>query len=378
MGFSGGRKRVLIVLPELNRGGAEMLVLYMMGKGFSYEFEVSICVLCHSADAFMEQMFKDLGVNVYFIGRKRTNVLPIMFGLYKLMRRLRPHILHTHLYSIVHCIVPAALACIPVRLHTVHNVAWHDGGLPVRMAVRIASRVLGFILVGISDRIASTIREFYGVDHVPVIPNGIPMDLGHERSPEIDRAGLNLKDEDIVCINVANFFARKNHEMLLEAFRRAISVKQGLVLLLIGQGPLRGEIERMAVDFGIHDKVRFLGLRDDIWELLVLSDLFVLSSHTEGLPLSAMEAMAAGLPVLATDVGGLCDLVEDGVTGRLVEPGDVKAFADSIVSFSVDRVNAIAMGQKGRERIKKSFSIESTVHAHERLYLQLLGNSAGS
>jgi glycosyltransferase involved in cell wall biosynthesis len=101
--------------------------------------------------------------------------------------------------------------------------------------------------------------------------------------------------------------------------------------------------------------------------------MFVMSSHTEGLPIAVIEAMSAGLAVLATDVGGLSELVKDGVSGRLVGPGDTHAFADSIVSFANDRDGTRLMGQSGKRRAEEFFSIESTVRGHESLYLELLG-----
>lgn len=373
MRLDSEKKRVLMVLPNLDRGGAEMLVTYMLTEGFSDAFHVSLCTLCPSLNYSSERKLRELGVDIYPIGLRRTNLLRIMLRFYRILRELKPHVVHTHLYPIVHCLLPIVLAGIPARVHTVHSMALHEGGLVLRMAVRIASRYFGFVLPGISPSIAETIRAYHSVTDVPIIKNGIPVDRTTESKTMYDRKDIGLTAGDFICIQVASFKHVKNHAMIIESFREALKKKSELVLLLAGEGPLRGSIERMAMEYGISERVRFLGLRDDIMGLHSISDLFLLSSHWEGLPISIMEAMSAGLPVVATDVGGVQDLVEDGRTGIVVKPQDVSAFSNAIVELAEDRDRAHGMGEEGRERIRMDFSIESTVRGHELLYLKLLG-----
>lgn len=377
MRTKGGRKKVLMVLPKLDRGGAEMLLQYMLADGFSDEFDVSICTLCPSCDPASAQKFRELGVSVHYLDMKRTNFLRIMYMLYHLMLEIRPDILHTHLYPIMHSVLPAALAGIPVRIHTVHNVACRDGGFLSRMAVRIASGYFGFTLIGISETIASTIKQYHGVDNVPIIHNGIPVSDTRMLSRSCNRDAFGIHKDDFLCISVASFSARKNHMMLIDAFRRALSVRPELFLFLVGQGPLSRRIENLTKEFGISDRVRFLGLRDDVTELLCMSDLFLLSSHWEGLPISALEAMSAGLPVVTTDVGGLRDLVENGISGRLIDPQNVQSFADAIEEMAKDRERSRSMGEEGRKRVQRDFSISSAVREHEKLYRELLGDVTG-
>jgi glycosyltransferase involved in cell wall biosynthesis len=243
------------------------------------------------------------------------------------------------------------------------------------MAARVAARYFGFTVLGISDAIAQTIRQYHGLEHVPVVNNGIPMSESSDRISSDARKALGLEPDDIVCINVASFSERKNHVMLIDAFNEALAINPGLVLLLVGQGALMRKIRNMVEGYGISGRVRFLGLRDDVMVLNALADLFVLSSHCEGLPISALEAISAGLPVVATNVGGLRDIVREGINGRLIAPGDVSSFADAIVSMAANRELARAMGHAGREFIRSSFSISETVKGHERLYSSLLNAS---
>jgi len=364
--------RVLMVLPKLYHGGAEKLVTYMLTEGFSDDFDVSLCTLVRSCDLNSERILRQHGIKLYSIGLRRSSHVRIIFRLFRIMRELKPHVVHTHLYSLIHCFFPVVLSRIPVRVHTIHNVAWHEGSWPLRMTTRFASRHFGFVLPGISASIAETIREYHGIDSVPVINNGIPVAEKEPIDVSVEREKTGLSINDFVCINVASFYAKKNQKDLISAFADSLRVQPNMVLLLVGDGPLRVGLEKLAIDYGIMNKVRFLGLRDDVMRLLAIADLFILPSHWEGLPISILEAMYSCLPVIATDVGGNSDIVQDGRTGLLVKPGDVNGLADAIIKMASDRELSRTMGAQGEKLVLKDFSISSTIRAHECLYKKLL------
>ena len=374
-GLNGDRIRVLMVLPMLAHGGAEFLVRNMLENGFSSDFDVSLCLLSPSQDKNSEQRIRDMGVKVHNIGLERRHHLVIILELYRIFRKIRPHVIHTHLYSLVHCLIPSVLTGIPARVHTIHSIAWHDGSFTVRMAARIASRLLGFTLPGISTSIAGTIKKYYHVANVPVINNGIPAENIREGGAKLDRGEFGFSERDYLCVHVGSFLVCKNHAMLINSFNEVLKVRPETALLLVGDGPLRAEMEGMARELGISGRVRFAGIRDDVMGLLRISDLFVLSSHFEGLPISVLEAMSSGLPVVATDVGGVRDLVLDGKTGYLVLPGDMNGFAHAILKMASSRERARELGAAGRERVRNEFSISSTVLGYERLYKQILESS---
>ena len=143
-------------------------------------------------------------------------------------------------------------------------------------------------------------------------------------------------------------------------------------LWLVGDGPLRPAVEKAIVKMGLERKVLFLGIRDDVPQLLAASDVFVLSSDYEGVPLTVLEAMAAGKPVVATAVGGVPELIEDGETGILVPPRNPEALAQGILRLAKDASLRQRMGKAARERAQERFDISRTAREYEALYLRLL------
>jgi glycosyltransferase involved in cell wall biosynthesis len=159
----------------------------------------------------------------------------------------------------------------------------------------------------------------------------------------------------VVC--VAGFRAEKDHGSLLRAFATVVAEHPAARLRLVGDGPERPAAEALTRELGIEPSVEFLGDRDDVAELLAGSDVLVLASYAiENLPFAVLEAMAVGLPVVATDVGALAELVDDGVTGWLVPPRDTAALATALGRLVADPERARAMGRAGRDRLDAEFS----------------------
>jgi glycosyltransferase involved in cell wall biosynthesis len=170
---------------------------------------------------------------------------------------------------------------------------------------------------------------------------------------------------------VAVLRAQKGLDVLVRAVAEAARELPALRVAIAGEGPERERLEALAAELGVADRVQLLGHRSDVPDLLASFDVAVSSSWFEGSPLAAMEYMDAGLPVVATRVGGMPDLIEDGVHGRLVEPGDPVALAAAIVEVVGDRERAAAMGARARERRRAEFDLNGTVRRLEDLYERL-------
>ena len=164
----------------------------------------------------------------------------------------------------------------------------------------------------------------------------------------------------------------KNHLLLVEAFAKAVAEEPRLRLILAGDGSLRKKAERRVRQLGLKDKVDFLGWRSDIPILLKDCDIFVLSSDWEGFGNVLVEAMSAGKPIVATRVGGVPEVVEDGVTGFLVPPRDADVFASAILKLVREKRLREEMGRKGREKAVKEFDISIVTREYERLYKEAL------
>ncbi|MGE5192782.1 MAG: GT4 family glycosyltransferase PelF, partial [Deltaproteobacteria bacterium] len=170
----------------------------------------------------------------------------------------------------------------------------------------------------------------------------------------------------------------KDQRTLLRAMRLVVDEVSDFVLDIVGDGPDRPALESLCDELRLRGNVRFLGFRDDVHALLPQSDLFVLSSVTEGLPMTLLEAMAAGLPTVSTDVGGISELVAEGETGRLVPPQSPEALAAAILELVRDPERAARMGTAGRRRVAGEFDLRRVVARYEDLYQKLLGRQAGA
>jgi len=208
----------------------------------------------------------------------------------------------------------------------------------------------------------------------PLIMNGINVaryaaaTIGRE--PWRRREGFYADDLLFVC--VARFYPQKNHRDLLQAFAAGSALRPNCRLLLAGDGYLREELEQLARDLGISARVHFLGRRKDVPELLGACDVFVLASLWEGNPLSVMEAMAAGLPVVVTAAGGVPELASSGTHGFVVPPGDVPALSEAMMRMANHPAARQEMGAAAAARARTKFDDRRMVEAYESLYDRLL------
>jgi glycosyltransferase involved in cell wall biosynthesis len=202
-----------------------------------------------------------------------------------------------------------------------------------------------------------------------VVRYGLAADA--ELRPRDVRAELGiLSGPLLVC--VARLTKQKGHRWLLRAFREVVDEFPPATLLLLGDGPLRAQLEQLAGKLALGERVRFAGWRTDVRGLLPGADLFVLASEWEGFGLVLLEAMAAGLPIVATRVGAIPEVVLHGETGWLVEPQDADALADAVSSALRSPEKMVAFGGKGHARLRSEFSVQRMVSATERLYVRLL------
>ncbi len=373
--INDNKTRVLILVPSLTHGGAETLVRNIALNGFRKEFTLAVCCLSGPHGNLIESNLLKNNVNLFFLGMRHLFDIRIPFALYKLFREFKPHVVHSHLNSLIYCLLPSVLAGVPVKIHTVHNTPSMEGKFPLRLASRIAFKLFDFVPVGISDIIGRNIETYYGLKNVPVINNGIPTgEYALSDKASISARSLLEADKDnVIFVHIGRFVSQKNHRLLIRAFSEALQSNPNLTLLLIGSGRFLGEIKTLVKELGIDVQTKFLGLRDDIPNILSASDVFVLSSDWEGLPITVIEAMAAGLPVVSTSVGGVPDLVKDGETGYLVKKGDLDGLAKAILKIASNMGSSRHMGDNAARFVRDKFDISRTVALHEDLYMKHLG-----
>jgi glycosyltransferase involved in cell wall biosynthesis len=367
------RLRILHILPRLTVSGAEKMAACLM-ISLSRSHDVGAISLYPSANSTIESDLSEAGIPVWHLG-KRAGFDPAMFlAIDKVLRTFRPDVVHTHLSVLRYAMPGLVLRRVPLIVHTVHNMAEHEVDRFGRLVHRFAFR-WNVLPVGISRVIGRSIEEVYGTQCRAMIPNGIPV-KEYGCSPvarEAWRAKQAFNDDSILFMFVGRLDPQKNPLMLINAFRHISDTRSHLVL--IGDGLLLPDCRQLARANGLSHRVHFLGERYDIAEALSAADVFVLASDWEGNPLSVMEAMASGLPVIATAVGGVPELIED--IGVLVNPGDCVQFSNEMQRLLQDPSARAAMGCAARARAFACFRAEQMIDAYETLYKTELGSYAG-
>ena len=230
----------------------------------------------------------------------------------------------------------------------------------------------GVIPVAVGSEVARSFRKLYGFEPAAVIPNGI--EVGSYFQPQVRqawRAAHGFQQDDLLVVSLARLDEQKNPLGLVEAFARAWGGDSRWHLLMAGGGSLRQAVLERAVERGVSGRVHLLGVRRDVPELLSACDLFALASNWEGHPLAVMEAMAAGLPLVATAVGGVPEVVEDGITGLLVPAGDGVSLATALKEGVRRRSE---LGQAGRRRAAR-FAVDEMVASYARLLERVAGGA---
>ena len=309
------------------------------------------------------------------IGLKRTSARQVWawWPLYRLLRRERVDVLHSHKFgSNFWATIVGRLARVPVIV--AHEHTWSYEGQPLRrLADRwvIARGASAFVAVSREDQ-----RRMVEVEHIRpedtlFIPNGIPTPPAASGADV--RAELGISADAPVIGTVSVLRPQKALDVLLRATKILVEEFPALRVLIAGEGDRRFALEDLATELGLEDTVMFLGVRTDVPDVLAALDVAVSTSDFEGSPLSVMEYMEAALPVVATRVGGVPDLIDDGEQGRLVGPRDPEAFARAVAELLHDRERARQMGEAGRRRRRSEFDIEVMVRRLEDLYTDLRG-----
>jgi len=359
--------KVLHIIPNFGIGGAERLVVNFLEAFDRKRFEMAVVSLYPETGTILEREIREKWLKVYYLNKHLGLDLRMIPQLWHLFRTFRPDVVHTHLYVLRYTLLPAFLCRIPVCVHTIHNMAQKEVDQVGKFVHQIAFRLAGVLPISVSREIATTIHSLYGQPiKTPVIYNGIPTS---QFSALPNQQG---EREDVTFLHIGRFSPQKNHKLLIEAFALALEECPKMRLWLVGDGELWSVVKKLVAEKGLQPQVSFLGIRTDVPELLNWCDIFVLSSDWEGLPLTVLEAMAAGRAVISTSVGGVPELVEDGVNGILVPLGDAKALAQAFLRLANKPELCRCMGREGQKRAYECFDIIRCTREYEALYLNLL------
>lgn len=354
--------RVMIVIHGLETGGAEMMVLHLARELSRAGHPVRVVSL-HGDETDVAGLMRRAGVDVVALNKAGGPDPRTVLRLRAQMRDFSPAVVHTHLPVLEYVLPAARLYGRRVRIiHTVHNLAREETRHRVLRAVNRRAFSHGVVPVALNEEVRSSICREYALpaSAVPVVGNGI--DLDAFRGPQ--RRGPRGAGVRLLC--VARLAPAKNHALLLRTVARLRESGRDVSLTLVGDGPLRGALEERARELEISQRVRFAGRRTDTPAFYRDCDLFVLLSDYEGMPMSIIEAMASGLPVVATRAGGVAELVDDGVNGALVE-ADAAAAAEAIAAICDDPA-LYARLSDGAVRTSSHYSAEAMMEKYVDLY----------
>ncbi len=369
-----GATKVLMVVGTLNLGGLEILVADLakiLKRRFSFH------ILCITARGKLSSQLEEAGIPVTLIEYKRPNIAAFAFKLFKFFKNENFHVVHVHFHiTSLWVIIAARLAAVPAVVTHIHNTYFHRGFQAFK--VRTYEKVISFLAdkeIAVSNAVKDfVIRNYKKKFHkIQVIYNGIDLkNFSGKDTSGIERQEIQIEDGARIIGTVASLTFQKGHEYLLRAMPIILESCPKCRLLLIGKGSLEQTLKQLTKELGLEKKVTFLGVKENISLWLKTIDIFVLPSLWEGLPIALIEAMACVKPIVATNVGGIPEVVEDGKTGILVPPGNSVALANAILSILIDSKKSDQMGQAGKARANKHFSIEKTAFQIERLYAELL------
>lgn len=375
------RPLVVHVVYRFAVGGLENGVVNLINRMSVDRWRHAVVALTEIAPQFAARL-RRADVSLHALNKPPGHGIRLYPRLFRLFRTLRPAIVHTRNLAALEAVVPAWAAGVPIRVHGEHgrDVGDLDGTNRRYQRVRKLYRPFVQQYVALSRDLERYLVERIGVpsERVAHIYNGV--DDERFRPTQSSRApieGSPFNDPRLfVAGTVGRMEAVKDHTNLARAFVSAVrsspAAGERLRLVFVGDGPLRSVVEGILRDAGVRHLVWFAGERSDVAELLRGFDCFVLPSLAEGISNTVLEAMATGLPVIATRVGASADLLEEGAAGRLVPRADPDAIARELLGFLDDPERARFLGRTGRQIVERRFGLERMVAEYESLYQRLL------
>lgn len=353
--------KIVQVIPYFCFGGAET-----MCEGLTYALknqghEVTVVSLYGQRTPISQRM-EEAGVRIVYLDKKLGLDLSMVPKLLRIFKEEKPDVVHTHLDVIKYAVAAARLARVPKCVHTVHNMADKEAeGRAQKLINGFYFRRGWSVPVALSPEVQASIVSFYGLDRdrVPVAYNGVDLSqcVPKERYSSA---------ECFHILHIGRFNEQKNHAMLLRVFRKLSQDNPNLRLSLIGDGELRPETEALAQTLGIGERIQFLGAQSNVYPYLHDADLFLLPSRYEGIPMTIIEAMGTGLPIVATAVGGVPDMLENGVDG-LVVPCEEEAVQKACKAFLKDEKLRERLGRAARDHAVR-FSAQTMAERYLEIY----------
>ena len=364
--------RIFFLSTSMGMGGADQQILTLARAMRARNHQVRIVALAPLGQMGLEAQREGIPTESIEL-RRGIGDIPRIARLVRMIRAWRPDVLHSHL---VHAnLLARALrpfSRVPALISTIHSI--NDGGRIRMAAYRLTSGVVDRVTL-ISRLAADHYLAIGAVPHrlLQIVPNAVDTDrfrhLPQARMAVRRELGL---DREFVWLAVGRFEEAKDYPTMIAAFTRLATDNPGSRLLLVGKGSRQDQVEQLVRAAGLEERVRFLGVRRDVPEIMSAADGYLLSSAWEGMPVVLLEAASVGLPVVATRVGGVAEVVEDGATGFLVPPADPEALANAMSRIQTLAPEArAAMSARARSLVEQQYGTARVMEMWEQLYFEL-------
>ena len=379
------KKKIIRVITRLNIGGPAIHAV-LLSQAFSNE-SFSTYLVTGSPDpgeGDMTYLAREKNISPKYLPELKRKIgfsdIKAFFTLYKLMKKEKPDIVHTHTAKAGALgRLAAFFAHVPVKIHTFHGHVFDGYFNPIETKIfSIIERILSSIttrIIAVSDKIKRELVEDFRI--VPpkkcsVIKLGFELDKFFEcgKHKSIFKKQNNISDSTIIVGIVGRLVPVKNHEMFFEAIDELLkdSSMQEVTFVVIGDGERAEYLKNYVVKKGLKDKIIFKGWQKNIEKIYADLDIVALTSLNEGTPVSLIEAMACGKPVIATDVGGVGDIVREEFNGLLVKSGNVKEFSDKLKILIKNKEKRLKLGENGKVFARNTYNKERLISDMESLY----------
>jgi len=380
--------KIVRIIARLNIGGPAINASILSSSLDREKFATKVIYgSLAEGEGSLEHILRENGVETEFVPELGRELAPLddvkaFFKILGILRRTRPDIVHTHTAKAGTLGRLAALACgVKIKVHTFHgHVFRHYFGAARTRAFIWIERFLGLFtdrVIVLSPKQKEELVEEFGVvpeEKCAIIPLGIDLERlrAGTKTPDL-RAELGIGPDEIVVGILGRLVPVKNHRMFLSAAAEVMRSRPDIraSYIIVGDGELRKDLEAAVREEGLEDKVHFVGWRDDLANIYRNLDIVALTSLNEGTPLALIEAMAMGKAIVATNVGGVPDIIDDGVCGFLSERGDVRGFAERLIGLMDDKPLRERFGEEGIRR-SRAFTKERLVRDVQDLYIKCI------
>ncbi|MDD4607462.1 MAG: glycosyltransferase [Patescibacteria group bacterium] len=352
--------KIIHILSELKPAGAEHLVLDLVKNLDPAQFEIQVWAVVGGGELEIE--FKKLNINVQVFNKKTKLGLGVLWQMYRKLKIFQPNIVHTHLFAgDMWGKVASRLAGIKNIISTEHNIDIDEG--QIKKKIKRWTYKFTSCVVAVSQAVKNYTIQTYQVktEKIQVIYNGIDLN-------KFTFCPREINQRQPIIGTIARLEPQKGQEFLIQAFQQVLKKYPQANLWIIGYGSLEGKLKKQVADLNLDPAVKFWGGRMDIIEKLKQLDIFVLASEWEGLGIALIEAMASGLPVIGTRVGGIPELIQDGETGLLVKSQSVEELSQAIIKLLDQPELSFKLGQQASQVVKQNFDIQKMVKAYKKIY----------